>query len=457
VQRCRVLELGCGDGGNLVPMALALPDASFVGVDAASGAIARGTELIEGLGLPNATLHAQSIEDLEPAAGGFDYVIAHGVYSWVAPAVRDRLLANCRRALADGGVAYVSYNALPGGRVREALRDMLRFHTAELDDPAERVAQARALLRFLLDGWPDGHDFAAVMRRQAEGILDRGDASLLHDDLAEVNEPVYFHELVAHAERHGLQYLAEADFFEMQTGVLSEQVAETLRGVEDLVRREQYLDFLKGRMFRQTLLCRAEHELDRTPRPAVVERLAVATPARASGGSDGEAAVTFEGPTGSTLATDHPLVREALERVAGAWPAAVWVHELIAPGCAAADRAALCDALLRSYAANLVQLHAHPPALTATPGEMPEASPLARHQARTGDMVTNLRHVSVRIEDDLGRELVALLDGTRDRAALAADLDGFLRARGEQRSAADLRDGLDRSLQGLAALALLRR
>jgi methyltransferase-like protein len=456
VERCRVLELGCGDGGNLVPMALGLPNATFVGVDAAPGAIARGASLIDALELPNITLRAESIEDFAPAAGAFDYVVAHGVYSWVAPAVRDRLLAICRRALADQGVAYVSYNALPGGRVRQALRDMLRFHTAEVAEPTERVAQGRALLQFLLEGWPAEHDFAAVMRRQAEGALDRGDASLLHDDLAEVNEPVYFHELVAHAERHRLQYLAEADFFEMQTGVLSDPVAETLRGVEDPIRREQYLDFLKGRMFRQTLLCRAERELDRTPRPEVVERLAVSTPARARGGPDAEGAVTFEGPTGSTLATDHPLVRAALERVADAWPAAVWVRELIPTGSSAEDRAALCDALLRSYAANLVQLHAHPPALTTKPGELPEASPLARHQARAGDMVTNLRHVSVRIEDDLGRELVTLLDGTRDRVALATDLARFLRARGEPLAEADLHAGLDRSLQGLAGLALLR-
>jgi Predicted methyltransferase regulatory domain/Methyltransferase domain/PKMT, C-terminal winged helix domain len=457
VERCRVLELGCGDGGNLVPMALGLPNATFVGIDAAPGAIGRGTESIEALGLRNATLHAQAIEDFEPPAESFDYVIAHGVYSWVGPAVRDRLLAICRHALADQGVAYVSYNALPGGRVRQALRDMLRFHTDGVVEPSERVAQGRALLCFLLEGWPAEHDLAAVLRRQAEGVLDRGDASLLHDDLAEVNEPVYFHELVAHAERHRLQYLAEADFFEMQTGVLSDPVAETLRGVEDPIRREQYLDFLKGRMFRQTLLCRAEHELDRTPRPEIVERLAVSTPARPRGAPDAEGAVTFEGPTGSTLATDHPLVRAALERVADAWPAAVWARELIPTGSSPEDRAALCDALLRSYAANLVQLHAHPPALTTTPGETPEASPLARHQARAGDMVTNLRHVSVRIEDDLGRELVTLLDGTRDRAALAADLARFLRVRGKPLAEAELHAGLDRSLQGLATLALLRR
>ena len=455
VATCRLLELGCGDGGNLVPMAVALPGARFAGIDAAPGAIARGRELVEALGLDNVTLEAVPIEEFEPAAGGFHYVIAHGVYSWVGPQARDRLMATFGRALAADGVAYVSYNALPGGRVRQALRDMLRFHTAELDEPAEQIAQARAMLRFLVEGLPDELDFAAAMRRQARSTLERSDASLLHDDLAEVNVPVYFHELVAHAARHGLQYLAEADFFEMQTGLVGAPAAEALLGVEDPIRREQYLDFLKGRMFRQTLLCRAERELDRTPRPNVLARLAISTPARPRGEPDASGAVTFEGPTGSTIATDHALVRAALERAGDAWPAAVWVSDLIPAGCIAADRAALCDALLRCYAANLAQLHVHPPALTTTPGAAPEASALARHQAREGEMITNLRHVGVRIEDDLGRELVTLLDGTRDRAALTAELRGFLGARGDERSDAELREGLDRSLEGLAKLALL--
>ena len=110
--------------------------------------------------------------------------------------------------------------------------------------------------------------------------------------------------------------------------------------------------------------------------------------------------------------------------------------------------------MLRSYAANLVALHVHPPALTTTPGDAPRTTALARHQAGGGEMVTNLRHTSVRIEDELGRRLVTLLDGTRDRAALAAELRAFLVERGEP-VPDDLPGGLERSLQGLARLALI--
>jgi methyltransferase-like protein len=451
-----VLELGCGDAGNLVPMAMALPGASFVGVDAAPKAIARGQGLVAALGLENVTLEARAIEELSPAAGGFDYVIAHGVYSWVPAAVRDRLLAVCRGALADAGVAYVSYNALPGGRLRQALRDMLVFHTAELTDARERVAQARALLRFLLEGAPGEHGLGVLMRDQAERMLARSDATLLHDELAEVNDAVYFHEFAAHAARHGLQYLAEADFFEMQIGAASEPAAQALLAVEDPVRREQYLDFLKARMFRQTLLCGAEVAIDRTPHPEVVERLAVSTQAQPQGEPELDGAQAFAGPTGSTLTTDHPLVVDALKRTASAWPAALWVRDLLGPQATPDDHRALCDALLRSYAANLVALHVHPPRPTTTPGEAPRATALARHQARAGQVVTNLRHASVRIEDDLGRRLVTLLDGTRDRAALADEVRTFLAEQGRP-VPDDLADSLERSLQGLARLALLER
>ena len=455
VDTCRVLELGCGDGGNLVPMAMALPGARFLGIDASERAIARGRAQVEALGLTNATLEAAAIEEFEMPPERFDYVIAHGVYSWVAASVRDRLLELCRALLSDRGIAYVSYNALPGGRLSGALRDMLVFHTAGLDDPADQVEQARALLRLLVGSWSDEHDFGAIMRRQGERLLERSDETLFHDELAAINQPVYFHEFVVHAARHGLQYLAEADFFEMQTGVLPEAVSDELLHVEDPIRREQYLDFVKGRMFRQTLLCREEIEVDRSPQPLVIEPLAVSSPAQPTGGPDRAGRVTFEGPAGSTLTTDHPLVTGALERVAGRWPGAVRVRELIPRQASEEDRAAICGALLRSYAANLVQLHAIPPALTTSVSDRPEASPLARHQARAGELVTNLRHTSVRIEDDLGRRLVVLLDGTRDRAQLLGELRAALLETGRQ-VPQDLESGLERSLQGLAGLALLR-
>jgi hypothetical protein len=141
--------------------------------------------------------------------------------------------------------------------------------------------------------------------------------------------------------------------------------------------------------------------------------------------------------------------------VGRSWPGAVWVRELIPEDASEADRVAVCGAVLRCYAANLAQLHVTPPPLTTSVSERPEASPLARHQARSGQLVTNLRHASVRLEDDLGRRLVVLLDGTRDHVQLLHELRTFLlETRYEVPDPLEV--GLERSLEGIARLALLR-
>src|SRR5262245_30352504 len=92
VERCRVLELGCGDGGNLIPMALVLPESRFLGLDQAGEPIGRGRATISALDLRNVELRQ---EDLHTFARGvhaeqepFDFIVAHGVYSWVPEDVR---------------------------------------------------------------------------------------------------------------------------------------------------------------------------------------------------------------------------------------------------------------------------------------------------------------------------------------------------------------------------------
>ena len=375
---CRVLELGCGDAGNLVPMALALPGGRFVGVDAAASDRARsGGRRRARPGERRARGGCDRGARASPES--FDYVIAHGVYSWVP---RPCATA-CSRSVAPSWRRVAWHTSAttrcPADALSVALRDMLCFHTARLDDPGERIERARELLRFLIAGWPEGHGFGAIMRRYAERLFERSDETLFHDELADVNEPVYFHEFEAHAARHGLQYLAEADFFEMQTGVLPDEVAGELLAVEDPVRREQYLDFLKGRMFRQTLLCRAELALDRSPRPLALEGLAVSSPARPAGDPYSAAAWRSRG---RPAPRSPPTTRSsgALER-AGRLAGRRLGSRADRPRAAGRPRGdlRLPSALLRGQPRPAPHGAARPHDLD---GERPGASPLARHQAR---------------------------------------------------------------------------
>jgi len=443
-ESCRLLEIGCGDGGNLHGMALGLPAASFVGFDTNAPAIERARSRAGELGLDNLRFEHVGIEAFDAPPVSFDYVVAHGVYSWVPDPVRERLLALAARALSEHGVAYVSYNALPGYRLRETLRELLALKLDGIEEPRRRVAGARRLLATLSGDNADATQIGA----EAAALNERSDALLFHDALAEVNDAFAFAGFAARAASHGLQYLAEADLREMRTDMLPPEIADELPGVADVVRREQMLDYLKLRRFRQTLLCRAGRNLDRGPSAGRVASLSVASPARAVFADDGR--VTFEVPGVASISSDDEHVVAALVRVCHAWPDAVSVAELRSDEASPPVRAELAEALLLAALRGVVSLHADPPALVARVGEHPRASALARLQARRGEPVVTLRHATIAVDDELDRRVLSLLDGTRDRAALAAQLDGVARLSGEA-----LAERVEASLERIARSALL--
>jgi SAM-dependent methyltransferase len=444
---CSVLELGCGAGGNLLPMAVSLPDSTFVGIDTSRRAIERAQAIVERLGLTNIRFEQVGIEEYAAADASVEYVIAHGVFSWVPAAVRERLLALTSAVLSQNGVAYVSYNALPGGHPRQALREMLAFHVGEIEQPEQRMAAARGFLKLLGAAGEADSELAKGLGAEARALAETVDGLFFHDTLAEVNDPFYFHEFVSLASAHGLQYLTEAEFSETQLGALPEQLQQALLTISDPLRREQYLDFLKERMFRQTLLVHGAIELDRTPHPQRLAALAVSAPLRWGSGSDAPERITFKGAGGAHLTTDHPLVIRVLQAIGDAWPAAPWIADLAAPQD---ELPAICDALLRCFAANLVRLHVHPPELSTVAPQRPRVSALARLEAEQGEMLTTTRHTKIRLDDELGKQLVTLLDGTRDRAALLAAL-----APAAAMSEDDLAAGLEASLERLAKAGLL--
>ena len=86
IRRCRVLELGCASGGNLIPMAMDFPDSEFLGIDLSARQIEAGKVHLANLKPRNIELRAASIMDVDAGYGQFDYIICHGVFSWVPPA-----------------------------------------------------------------------------------------------------------------------------------------------------------------------------------------------------------------------------------------------------------------------------------------------------------------------------------------------------------------------------------
>ena len=439
VNRSRVLELGCGDGLNLTSVALSLPEAQCIGIDLAAAGIQKGQERARYLGLKNIELRQLNILDVSESLGCFDFIIAHGIYSWVPETVRDKLLAICKQNLARNGVVYVSYNTYPGGHMRDLAREMMRFHVSEFDDPRQRVTQARSLIKFIIDSGSEPDLYRMVLQKELERMNEFTDSALFHDDLAEYNASVYFYQFVEHAGRHGLKYLSKAQFFEIQTGIFPARVVEVLKRIADsAVAKEQYLDFLKCRRFRQTLLCHDDQQLDDNPRPEKAESFYIASPVRPAEPDvrlDRREPATFIGPKNSSIETDNPLVKTALVALGQAWPKALHFRDLLAAARQSCDRGSsmksggadgdartLGELLLRAYAGGIVEFSVAPPRLVSRPSERPVASSLARLQSVEGTEVVNLRHFNIRVEDALSRRLLQLLDGSRDRDALIDDL-----------------------------------
>lgn len=472
-ETCRVLELGAASGGNLIPLAEALPRARFLGLDLSARQVAEGQAAIRALGLTNVELRHADLAQFAAGEGPFDYIICHGVYSWVPRPVQDAILAICRRELSDQGIAYVSYNTYPGWHLRGAVREMMNYHARRFDRAETRIEQSRALLEFLTAATAEQTGaYARLLRDEIEILRRHEDAYLFHEHLEDANEPLYFHEFADRAEAAGLRFLSEAQFSEMVPENFSPEIQETLRRVStDLLSMEQYLDFVRNRTFRRTLLCRAELEPARHVTAARLRGLYLAAPfAGGEPNTDEPGEMTYRHPHGALLSISAPEQRRVIERVSAAWPGSLALDELSREWPDARPGEALPEGLahfvLRLYASELVELRPGPDRFTTLVSARPRAGALARLQAPTSPWVTNRRHEQVTLTP-ADRQLLGLLDGRHDRAALVASLTecvtaGLLRLEFDERAlrepgevAAAWGDALDPLLERLARRALL--
>jgi len=453
--RCRVLELGCAQGGNLAPLAVAYPGSTFIGLDGSQVQIEQGRERWAATpGLENLHLLCADLRTLDhpspPVEGPFDYILCHGVWSWVPPEVQRAILSGAGRLLAPHGVLYLSYNLLPGWYERLPFRDLMRFHARGTASGTAAMARARQILTALGECVPDDLPHAAVARAFSAHLLTQDDAYLFHEYLAPVNRPVPFTELLQRAGAAGLQYLCEAEFHSMVPSNVSAALAQRMPElVCDRVGAEQLTDFVRNRSFRKTLLVPAAARLRTALDGAALEGLRFTGRLRpqARMGTGGvlplpfaldplaPAPMVFEGERGSTIEGDTPLSRAALLALWRAQPASLSWDDLLAgalqeigeapdadhPAHAPSHRDDLGHTLLAALSADLLRLRHGPDPFVTRPSPQPRACPLARAQAARGLEIPSRRHVNLALEA-ADRALLRALDGSRDHEALAEAL-----------------------------------
>ena len=419
--RCRVLDLGCAEGMNLLPLAERLPGAEFVGVDLSAKQIATAEASRAACGIGNARFIHADLREFEPEAGAFDFVIAHGVYSWVPDEVKERLLAVCRRALAPAGVAYVSYNTQPGWGLLGGMREFLLAETAREPEPAAQLDHAGRVLGVLsrcTAGQPGA--YAALLREAVADMLRKRLALLYHDELAAVNDPCTFLDFTAHAARHGLHFLAEAHFASMPFEHVPAPIRDALAELDlDFMREQQFMDVLFHRWLRCSLLSLSA-PATRTPDPRAIRECALGLrlrPANSSVNLQAGVPLRMLGANELTLDFDEPQTKAFLSALAQAAPARVPFSEAVENANrflnqvrlpAIADDTTLCVEMCRLFTMDALDLVLTGDGAWLRPGTAPSA--LMRHQARCDFPLANRWHEPIDLTPE-GRR--ALADATQ--------------------------------------------
>ena len=409
IEGARVLEIGCGNAANLLPLAFFRPDCEFVGVDASARQVDDARGSAARLGLSNVTLCAADVRDIGASLGRFDYIVAHGVMSWVADEVRDAIFAICRSQLVPEGLVYLSFNTFPGWLIRGVVRRLLLRPRGPGESLVQLAEACRQRARALRGAVEDAeHPYAQLFARELS-IVDRaGESSLVHDYLAPHNRAYWFRDFAGLASGFGLHYLTEASHTQPDYRVPA-QILEAAQKLESDPRDvEQLIDVLWYRQHRAALFCREGMQAAVPSHEVVFERVTISAGCRPTSDELDLAPGVEESFIGLlepnvTTTSDDPFEKAALTALAERWPLGLGFGELVAQARRRVRKSGLDDQGARPEAglrAGLVDLHAMGQAelrLRAVPApsavsKRPRLAPLTQWEVERRSLFTTPTH-----------------------------------------------------------------
>ncbi|OUD13844.1 class I SAM-dependent methyltransferase [Thioflexithrix psekupsensis] len=429
VATARILDIGCGDGTHIIGVAQSLPNSHCVGIDYAANAIAIGQKTIDDIGLKNVTLHTANLCDLQVDLGQFDYITAHGFYSWVSEEVQQALLRFCQQHLSENGLVYLSYNTLPGWHAKNMVRDMMKHHVSPSQSLSEQAQSARQLIQFAAQLHQEGKNYYAQFLTDINAHLSGlPDSYIVHEYLAEENHPVYFQDFMRTVSSFQLNYVTDIEFKKYQHLQLKQFLEEQLQ-VRDALAQEQYVDFLFKREFRSSILCRQGITVAREPQLAVLENVYYAAELGYQVNPNQADTLTFNTAKGQRFDSNDSLLNAALSLLAEHYPRRLSFAELLQQACQRLnvflDYATFSQQLLphlwQLYLIDAISLYTEAQSPADVLSEYPVASPLARWQARQGKAVANLLCKTGEL-DPLALSLLAQLDGSKTKTDLIEGL-----------------------------------
>ena len=259
----RVLELGATYGGNIISQAVHNPEATFVGIELSQDQVEKGNKIISDAKLDNVSLLQGDILNFDESLGNFDYIIAHGFYSWVSDEMKDKLLDIISNHLADNGIAYVSYNTYPGWHTMEEVRQLMLFANRGHDELThkEKVLRGKtvgSLVGAQILNYDNLKERNSKFLGALRSVMQKDDYYVGHDHLEPHNDPCYFYQFNDHLKAHNLSYVCDADLTLSMVRTYDESIADKLEKLapNSQADQEQYLDFMLDTTFRKSIICK---------------------------------------------------------------------------------------------------------------------------------------------------------------------------------------------------------
>lgn len=416
-----VLELGCASGGNIIPLAMRFPRARFLGVDLSARHVAEANARISALGLKNINIRQRDIGGLTFEPASFDFIVCHGVFSWVPRPVQDSILRICGESLRPGGVAAVSYNVLPGWHMRRVVRDILMFHADPKLSPQDRVNKARKALIEIAGTAASSNPYIALLRSEAERLAKAPSAYILGEFLVEQNAPCYFSEFAARAAQSGLSYLCDGEVTTSLPEYFAPSVAKRVREMahDSALALQQYTDLFTGRPFRRSLLVKAADAPKATPAvdPARARHLHFAADLRLRAERSKAGEMVYVDQRNRPIRPKGPISAAVVEGLASAYPGTRSLDELL-PNRTAASEAKALQALTLLLISEQATVSTVPLRVGQGDGDKPRVWGLARLEAAAQQpWVTAMHHVPVLLSAPV-LQLLPHLNGSTDRAGL---------------------------------------
>ena len=420
----RVLEIGCASGGNLIPLAARFPEARFTGLDLSTRQIADGVKRSASAGLHNVALRAGDVRDFKAEAQSFDYILCHGVFSWVAPAAQDAILDICANALAPDGLALISYNVLPGWHFRQIVRDICLSETAGIQSAKQRVIAARRILDSFARGERRTDAFGRAVQDEAVRLAKQPASYIMGEYLAPHNAPIAFRDMVERVRRVGLAYVCEADLAATLPANIAPSAAGEIQRLAgaDRIAQQHYADVFSGRTFRRSVFSRASCPPPKlTSTGATLTTLQMSSPLKRAAQTQNTGGAVFQDHKGRSLTVGDPHAAGALDSLAAAYPASVDAARLLedakSHGGASAEEA-LRKILMSLLARGSAIASTVPLCVGRAADDLPKLFSIARGELKAGQpWVTTLRHTAVLAPKSLSL-MGALMDGTRRRSEL---------------------------------------